>query len=198
MKLVFATNNPNKMLEVQDILLDSNLTIMSLADFGLELVPDENGATYEANALIKATKTSELLRRSGCFGLTVLADDSGLEVEALKNLPGVDSALFLGASTPHPIRNAEIIKRLQGANNRVARFICVIACVYPDGRSVTTRAELVGEISHEIIGGNNFGYDPIFFLPEIGKTTAELTREEKNTISHRSKALRKMVKELRK
>jgi len=196
MNLVFATNNPAKMLEIQNILLEDKLSTRSLSDFGLELAPEETGTTFEENAIIKASETAELLKTHGYLDLVVLSDDSGLEVEALGNMPGVDSALFMGATTPYSLRNAEIIRLLADKTNRTARFVCVIACVFPDGKLITTRAETVGEISTEPRGTYNFGYDPIFFIPKMGKTMAELSMEEKSKVSHRGRALRQMVKGL--
>jgi len=195
MKLVFATNNPVKLREINDILLGANLSAKSLSDFGLELVPDESGSTFEENAAIKAVETAELLKKHGYCDLTVFSDDSGLEVEALDNMPGVDSALFMGAATPYSLRNAEIIKLLAeaGSHNRTARFVCVIACAFPDGKVITTRAETFGEIAREPKGLNNFGYDPIFYVPEAGKTMAELSMAEKSKLSHRGKALRQLL-----
>jgi XTP/dITP diphosphohydrolase len=128
----------------------------------------------------------------------VLADDSGLEVDFLGGEPGVDSADFMGVDTPYSVRNAKILEMLEGVTGekRAARFVCVIACVLPCGKTLTTRAAVEGVIAHEAAGENGFGYDPIFFVPEFGKTTAELSQAEKNKISHRGKALRAMIEQL--
>jgi XTP/dITP diphosphohydrolase len=129
-----------------------------------------------------------------------MADDSGLEVDALGKEPGIYSARYLGEDTPYSIKNADIIKRLEGVpdEERTARFVCAIAAVLPDGRELTTRATIEGRIGYEEKGANGFGFDPIFYVPEFGRTTAELSEEEKNRVSHRGKALELMKEELRK
>ena len=130
----------------------------------------------------------------------VMADDSGLEIDALNKEPGIYSARYLGEDTPYSIKNANLIQRLEGVpeEKRTARFVCAIAAVLPDGRELTTRATIEGRIGYEEKGTNGFGYDPIFYVPEFGKSTAELTEEEKNQVSHRGKALELMKEELKK
>jgi len=191
MKLLLATNNPAKVVEVQKIMEDAK--IFSLADLGLFYEPAETGDTFEENAIQKAAQTQNFLNERGHKDYTVLADDSGLVIPALGGLPGVDSANYMGRETPYPIRNAHIISLLEGEINREAHFVCVIACAFPSGEVVTSRAEIHGQISHQIKGEGGFGYDPIFFLPEYNKTSAELKLDEKNKISHRGLALKKMM-----
>ena len=154
---------------------------------------EENGTTFEENALIKARAVA------GQCGEIVLADDSGLEVDYLNGDPGIYSARYMGEETPYSIKNAAIIERLAGVpdEKRTARFVCAIAAVFPDGQELVTLGEIQGRIDYEEKGKNGFGYDPIFYVPEFGKTTAELTDEEKNSISHRGRALRKMKEKLR-
>jgi len=161
---------------------------------GISIDIEEDGSTYEENALIKARAVA------ACTDAIVMADDSGLEVDALNKEPGVLSARYMGEDTPYSIKNGEIIKRLTGVpdEERSARFVCAIAAVLPDGRELTTRATIEGRIGYEEKGANGFGYDPIFYVPEFGKTTAELTEEEKNKVSHRGKALELMKEELKK
>ena len=163
-----------------------------MKEAGIRLDIEEDGTTYEENALIKARAVA------AHTDAIVMADDSGLEVDALNKEPGVYSARYLGEDTPYSIKNAEIIKRLEGleGEQRSARFVCAIATVFPDKSEVTTRATIEGQIGFEEKGTNGFGYDPIFYVPEFGKTTAELTEEEKNQVSHRGKALELMKKEL--
>lgn len=176
------------------IMADTGMDVVSMKEAGIRVDIEENGSTYEENALIKARAVA------ACTGDIVMADDSGLEVDALGREPGVHSARYLGENTPYSIKNAEIIRRLEGVpdSERSARFVCAIAAVLPDGRELTTRATIEGRIGYEEKGEHGFGYDPIFFVPEYNKTTAQLTEEEKNRISHRGKALQLMKEELKK
>lgn len=185
-KLVFATGNEGKMKEVRMILADLGYEILSMKEAGIDIDIDENGETFEENALIKARAVSEA---AGCL---VLADDSGLEVDYMGKAPGVYSARFLGEDTSYRVKNAHIIDQLAGVpdSERTARFVCAIAAVFPDGREYVRRGTIEGIIGYEERGENGFGYDPIFYLPEYGKTTAELPPEVKNKISHRGNALR--------
>lgn len=187
-KLIFATGNEGKMKEVRMILADLGYEIQSMKEAGISSDIVEDGKTFEENALIKARAIS---RESGCL---VLADDSGLEVDYLDKAPGIYSARFLGEDTSYKVKNQYIMDKLEGVpeDKRTARFVCAIAAVFPDGREYTTRGTIEGIIGYEERGENGFGYDPIFFLPEYGKTTAELSPEEKNKISHRGNALRLM------
>lgn len=193
-KIVFATGNAGKVKEIRMIMADLGVEVLSMKEAGISIDIEEDGSTYEENALIKARAVA------ACTDAIVMADDSGLEVDALNKEPGVLSARYMGEDTPYSIKNGEIIKRLTGVpdEERSARFVCAIAAVLPDGRELTTRATIEGRIGYEEKGANGFGYDPIFYVPEFGKTTAELTEEEKNKVSHRGKALELMKKELKK
>ena len=193
-RIIFATGNQGKMKEIREIMQDLNVEVVSLKDIGLEADIEENGTTFEENAVIKAKTIMELT------GEMVMADDSGLEVDYLGKAPGVYSARYLGEDTPYTIKNNHIIKELEGVEGteRSARFVSVIACVFPDGTAVTTRGTIEGVIGYEEKGENGFGYDPIFYVPECGCATAELSLEEKNKISHRGKALTMMKEELKK
>ena len=193
-KIVFATGNAGKMKEIREILADLPVEIYSMKEAGISVEIDENGKTFEENAKIKAQTVA------GCTDgdTIVLADDSGLEVDALNGEPGVYSARYMGEDTSYAIKNTALVEKLAGVpeEKRTARFVCAIACALPDGRMITTRGVMEGIIAHEIRGENGFGYDPIFYLPEFGCTSAEITPEQKNEVSHRGKALRAMRKEL--
>ena len=193
-KMIFATGNAGKLKEIRMIMEDAGYEILSMKEAGVQAYIEENGKTYEENALIKARAVAKMT------GELVLADDSGLEIDSLNKEPGVYSARYLGEDTPYSVKNANLISRLEGVpeEERTARFVCAIAAVLPDGGEITVRATVEGRIGYEERGQNSFGYDPIFYLPESGKSTAELTEEEKNLISHRGKALRLMKEELRK
>ncbi len=192
-KIVFATGNANKMKEIRMILADTGMEILSMKEAGIQADPEENGATYEENALIKARAVAQLT------DAIVLADDSGLEIDYLNKEPGIYSARYLGEDTSYRIKNKNLIDRLEGVpdEERTARFVCAIAAVFPDGRELAVRATIEGRIDYEEKGSHGFGYDPIFYVPRFGKTTAELTEEEKNQVSHRGKALRLMKEELK-
>jgi XTP/dITP diphosphohydrolase len=194
MRLVFATGNQGKMREIREIMEDSGYEIVSMKEAGACPDIEENGTTFEENALIKAREVSKLLPDD-----LILADDSGLEVDALNKEPGIYSARYLGHDTPYSVKNADIIRRLEGkvGAERSARFVCAIAACLPGGKMLGTLGKMEGRIGYEIAGENGFGYDPIFFLPEYGKTSAEISADEKNAISHRGKALREMEKLLR-
>lgn len=187
-KIVFATSNEGKMREIRELLKDLGMEILSMKEAGVRIDIEEDGATFEANALIKARAVWEQT------GGIVLADDSGLEVDALNKEPGVYSARYMGEKTSYEIKNWNLIHRLNGVadEKRSARFVCVIAAVLPDGRTLSVRDTMEGRIAYEPAGEEGFGYDPILFLPELGKTSAEISMEEKNKISHRGKALRAM------
>lgn len=191
-KIVFATGNEGKMKEVRMILEDLGLPVLSLKDAGITADVEENGTTFEENAQIKAKAIMEMT------GALVLADDSGLEVDALDKEPGIYSARYMGHDTSYHIKNQNIIDRLEGkvGEERSARFVCAIAAAFPDGRVLITRGTMEGQIGYEEKGENGFGYDPIFYLPEYQCYSAELSLEEKNKLSHRGKALRLMKERL--
>lgn len=192
-KIIVATSNENKIKEIRQILAGDMIEYVSLKDENLQDVEIiEDGTTFEENAIIKARTISELTNQM------VLADDSGLEVDYMNKAPGVLSARFLGEDTPYNIKNNYIINELASAKEeeRSARFVCVIACAFPDGRVITTKGVIEGRIGYEEKGSNGFGYDPIFYLPERGCTTAQLSPEEKNKISHRGQALMLMKEKL--
>lgn len=193
-KLILATGNEGKLKEIRMILGDLGVEILSLKEAGIDTDVEENGTTFEENAVIKATEIMKLT------GEVVLADDSGLEVDALNKEPGVYSARYMGHDTSYRIKNQNIIDRLKGkeGEERSARFVCAIAAAFPDGRVVTTRGTMEGQIGYEEKGENGFGYDPIFYLPEYHCYSGELPLEEKNKLSHRGKALRLMKEELKK
>ena len=194
-RIIFATGNAGKMREIREILADFGGEILSMKEAGISTDAEENGASYEENALIKARAVAE---KAG--DAVVLAEDSGLEIDALGGEPGIYSARYLGEDTSYRVKNANLIERLAGVpeEKRTARFVCAIAAVLPDGRELVTKAAVEGRIGYEEKGEGGFGYDPIFYVPEFGRTTAELSEEEKNQISHRGKALRLMKEELRK
>ena len=187
-KILFATTNEGKRREIRMIMEGSGYEITSLKDAGIKVDIDENGSTFEENALIKANAL-----RPYTDGI-ILADDSGLEVDYLNKEPGVHSARYMGEDTSYDIKNQSIIDRLDGVegNDRSARFVCVIAASFPDGHTAVTRGTIEGVIAKTPAGCGGFGYDPIVYVPELGKTTAEISAEEKNKISHRGKALRAM------
>lgn len=191
-KVIFATGNEGKMKEIREILGDLDIQLLSLKDAGITADIEENGSSFEENAVIKATAIHDLT------GEIVLADDSGLEIDYLNKEPGIYSARYMGEDTSYHIKNANLIERLNGVpdEKRTARFVCAIAAAFPDGTVRTVRAAMEGRIGYEEKGENGFGYDPIFYLPEYGCSSAELSMEEKNKISHRGKALRAIRDEL--
>ena len=191
-KMIFATGNEGKMREVRMILGDLGAEILSLKEAGIQAEAEENGTTFEENAVIKA---KEIREKTGAL---VLADDSGLEVDALNGEPGIYSARYMGHETSYHIKNKNLIERLEGktGEERSARFVCAIAACFPDGRVLTTRGTMEGQIGYEEKGENGFGYDPIFYLPEYQCYSGELPLEEKNKLSHRGKALRLMKEQL--
>ncbi len=192
-KIVFATSNEGKMREIREILKDLGMEVLSLKEAGVHVDIVEDGKTFEENAVIKAKAVWEQT------GGIVLADDSGLEIDYLNGEPGVYSARYMGEDTSYEIKNWNLIHRLKGVaeEERTARFVAVIAGVLPDGRVVTTRGTMDGFIAYEPAGAGGFGYDPILMLKEYGMTSAEITMEQKNEISHRGKGLRAMKEVLK-
>ena len=192
-KIIFATGNQGKMKEIREILADLDAEVLSLKDAGIEADIVEDGKTFEENARIKAKAICEMT------GEIVLADDSGLEIDYLNKEPGIYSARYMGEDTSYHIKNANLVQRLEGVpdEQRTARFVCAIAAAFPDGTVKTVRGTMEGRIGYDEKGENGFGYDPIFYLPEYGCTSAELSMKEKNKISHRGKALRAIKDELR-
>ena len=182
--IILASNNKDKVKEVKEIL--KGYDIISMKEAGIDVDIEENGTTFEENALIKARAIMKLT------GQITMADDSGLEIDYLNKAPGVYSARFMGHDTSYDIKNRILLDRLEGVpdDERTARFVCAVAAVFPDGTTSVVRETIEGQIGHEIVGANGFGYDPIFYVPEFGCTTAEMTPEQKNKLSHRGKALR--------
>lgn len=190
--IIFATGNQGKMKEIKVILEDLGMEILSMKEAGIDVPIKEDGTTFEENAVIKtrtiAKETNEI----------VLADDSGLEIDYLNKEPGVYSARYAGEDTPYTVKNQLLLDRLEGVEQekRTARFVCVIAAALPNGNILTTRGTVEGYIGYEPAGENGFGYDPIFYVPEYNCSTAQLSTEQKNELSHRGKALRAMKTKL--
>lgn len=193
-KIIFATGNKDKMREIREIMQDCDVEIISMKEEGIDPEINEDGATFEENAMIKAKAVAEFT------DAIVLADDSGLEIDYLNKEPGVLSARYMGEDTSYTIKNQSLIDRLDGVEKeqRTARFVCAIAAVLPNKEVLVTRQTMEGYIGWEQEGENGFGYDPIFFLDEFGCSSATLSPEQKNSISHRGKALRAMKEELKK
>ena len=185
-KIIFATGNQNKMKEIREILADMDVEVVSMKEAGIHADIVEDGNSFEENAEIKAKTICEMT------GEITLADDSGLEIDYLNKEPGIYSARYMGEDTSYRIKNGNLIQRLEGVpdEKRTARFVCAVAAAFPDGTVKSGRETMEGRIGYEEKGENGFGYDPIFYLPEYGCTSAELSMEEKNKISHRGKALR--------
>ncbi len=192
MRVIFATGNKDKMREIREILVGLDMEILSMKEAGISIDIEENGATFEENALIKARAVAALT------GDLVLADDSGLEIDFLDGAPGVYSARFMGEETPYSEKNKALIEKLRDVpeEKRTARFVCAVAAVLPDKSERTVRETFEGYIGYAPEGENGFGYDPIFQVPEYGCSSAALSPEQKNAVSHRGKALRSMKKVL--
>lgn len=191
-RIIFATGNAGKMREIKEIMADTGAKILSMKEAGIEPGIVEDGRTFEENAVIKAKAIAAFTDD------IVLADDSGLEVDYLNKEPGVYSARYLGEDTSYDIKNQVILDRLSGVpkEKRTARFVCAIAAAMPDGEVLVTRETIEGYIGEKPAGANGFGYDPIFYVEEYGCSTAELSEEQKNAVSHRGKALRAMKEQL--
>lgn len=191
-KIIFATGNAGKMKEIRMIMADLDIEVQSMKEAEIQAEIVEDGETFEENAKIKAQAIAQELRARGEQAV-VLADDSGLEIDYLNKEPGVYSARYMGEDTPYTVKNANLIQRLEGVpdEERTARFVCVIAAVFPDGRGFQTRATIEGRIGYEEKGENGFGYDPIFYLPEYGMYSAELARKRKTVSATEEKHLKK-------
>lgn len=199
MKIVAATGNRDKVKEIREILQDMDVKVTTMKEAGLTVEPEENGETFLDNALVKVRAVAgKAVASDDWKDAIVIADDSGLVIDALNGEPGIYSARYLGHDTSYREKNADLIGRLADVpeEKRSARFVCAIAAVCPDGSVLTAEAAMEGRIGYEERGENGFGYDPIFYLPEYGCSSAELSREQKNAISHRGKALRLMREKL--
>lgn len=190
-RIVFATENENKMVEIRMILSDLGMPVFSMKELGIEADIVEDGISFEENAEIKARAVSRLLPDD-----IVLADDSGLEIDYLDKAPGIYSARFAGEDTSYDVKNCILLDKLEGIpdEERTARFVCAVAAAFPDGTVETVSGTIEGRIAHEMLGENGFGYDPIFYVPEYGCTTAQMDPDKKNKLSHRGNALRAMRK----
>ena len=188
-RIVFATGNENKMKEIRMILEDLGMEILSMKEAGVDVDIVEDGASFEENAEIKARAVARVLTND-----IVLADDSGLEIDYLDKAPGIYSARFAGEDTSYDIKNNILLDRMEGVpdEERTARFVCAVAAVFPDGTVDVVRETIEGRVAYEPAGDNGVGYDPIFYVPEYGCTTAQMSPEQKNELSHRGKALRSM------
>lgn len=189
-KIIIATNNPGKVKDFQTIFEPKGIQVKSLADFPEIPEVEETGSTFEENALLKATAVAEYL------GISVLADDSGLEVDALDGEPGVYSARYAGTNKNDRENYLKVLQQLENVpdEKRTARFVCVLAVVQPTGDKLTVRGTCEGTIAHQPVGENGFGYDPIFLVGEKGKTMAQLSNVEKSEISHRGNAIKQLTK----
>ena len=202
---IIATGNSGKIREIRDIITDPDAQVLSMREAGVEADPDETGTTFEENALIKARAVSALICQKiedGTFSIdtedtriTVMSDDSGLVIDALGGEPGIYSARYLGYDTDYNYKMEQIMKRMEGVpeEERTARFVAAVAAIFPDGSEHVVSGAMEGVIAHSINGQNGFGYDPFFYLPQYGMTSAEITEEQKNEISHRGKAFRAMI-----
>lgn len=193
-EIVMATNNAGKVKEMQLLFDELGIKVKALRDvFDHPIDIEENGTTFEENAVIKAETISKMI------GQIVIADDSGLEIDALNKEPGVQSARFLGHDTSYDIKNSYLLELLKGQENRSARYVCAMAIAIPGQKTIVFRETMEGEISTKALGSNGFGYDPIFFFPPVQKTAAMMDLEEKNLYSHRAKATRhvlELIKEM--
>lgn len=198
MKIIFATGNPAKVREIREILDDPETEVLTMKEAGVFCDPEENGTSFRENALIKCRAVAALMPGRD-RDTVIMSDDSGLVVDAIGGEPGVQSARYMGRDTSYEIKNRNIIDRLTGRTGaeRSARFECEVGAILSDGTELSAHGVMEGQIAYEPAGRGGFGYDPILFLPEYGCTSAEISEEEKNRISHRGKALRSMVAILR-
>ena len=193
-KLILATSNKDKAREIAEILSDTPFVVTTMKEEGYDPDIVEDGKTFEENALKKARAVHEL-----ATGAYVMADDSGLCIDALDGAPGIYSARFCGEDSTYPEKFKKIFEMLKDVpeEKRTAKFVCSIAVVRPDGSEFTVRGEVCGVLHEKPMGDGGFGYDPIFYVPEFGMTTAQMTKEQKNSISHRGKASRAMAEKLK-
>ena len=190
--MILASNNKKKLVEMKAILEDLGIELVMQRDYGIDVDVEETGTTFEENAYLKASAVTKLT------GLPAVADDSGIVVEALGGEPGVYSARYGGdACENDEARTALLLKNMEGKEDRRAKFVSAIACTLPDGRVIRARGEIHGELLREPRGENGFGYDPIFYYPPAGMTTAEMPSEEKNAVSHRGNALKVLYEKLK-
>lgn len=186
-QILIVTSNPNKVREFREMLEPLGYQVRSLADLDDHEDVPENGSTFRENAVIKAEHGRDK------YGMAAVADDSGLCIHALQEAPGVHSARFMGRSTPYEVKNRELLRRMAGKKDRRAAFHCAIAVARPQEETMVFEGIMEGEIAEQPAGDNGFGYDPIFWLPQYGKTSAQLKPEEKNAVSHRGKAVRQLL-----
>lgn len=193
-RIVFATGNQDKMREIRMIMEDLEIPVISMKEAGVSADIVEDGSTFEENAMIKARAIAKMLPED-----IVMADDSGLEIDFLNKEPGIYSARYMGEKTSYDIKNNKILERLKDvpAEKRTARFVCAVAAVFPGNEEVIGYGTMEGRIADHIAGENGFGYDPIFWLDDYGCTSAEISPEQKNELSHRGKALREVKKQLK-
>lgn len=191
-RVLFATTNKNKVNEINQMLKGSNIEVVSMEEAKIDIDVVEDGDTFEENAIKKATEIMKVAN------MTVIADDSGLEIDYLGKEPGIYSARYLGRETPYPQKNEIILDKLKGVpeEKRKARFVCSVAVAFTDGTTKVVKETIEGIIGYEQKGENGFGYDPIFFVPEYNMTTAQMKPEQKNKISHRGKAIKKIIQVL--
>ena len=190
MKLVLASKNPKKLIELNAILSQLGIRVCSEADVGVDVDVEETGTTFEENSLLKARAVME------ASNLPAIADDSGLCVDALQGAPGVYSARYGGEGLDDPARTRLLLENMRGAGTRTAKFVSVITCCFPNGDVISARGECPGTIAFAPMGEGGFGYDPVFFIPDLKKTFAQLSPEEKNAISHRGRALQAFKEKL--
>ena len=188
-----ATKNDGKLAEIRTMLAGSQLELRTYAGYN---DPAEGHESYVDNALLKARALRAQLLAAGITGAAVLADDSGIELDALGGRPGVDSAIYAGARTAWPERLTTMMRAVGNGSPRGARFVCVMALIHPDGREIVVQGDVRGEIARELRGTNGFGYDPLFYYPPIGKTFGEIPEDEKNALSHRGRAARALIEAL--
>ena len=193
-EIIFATGNVGKAREVAMMFADMDVKVQTLKEAGIDVEVIEDGKTFMENAIIKAKTIAQHTDK------IVLADDSGLVIDYLNGEPGIYSARYMGEDTSYDIKNNNLLERMEGVpeKDRSARFVCAMAAVMPDGEIVETEGVMEGIIGYKLAGENGFGYDPIFYLPEFSASSAEISPEQKNAVSHRGKALRMMQEELKK